>query len=220
MLKQVFYAVFDPRVGPKIISQVPHVIATALSTFPPSEAAAPPASDPAAATAAPTGLFRSTSEHGLNSTKVLFEFSSILDFVIPKPELCGHLITKATRSAKILGFPIRYARFRQDPASANTNLCGKSGNSIVNEAKYHKGMDLYNRNDFVFNVCFVFEREAELSGFEPIVRKVGRTLRDMEVRRERFCLRTWARGLTSPCALRRKPSRSSPGRRRRSRWTT
>lgn len=40
----------------------------------------------------------------------------------------------------------------------------------------------YNRNAFIFNLCFVFEREAELSGFEPIVRKTARILRSMEVR--------------------------------------
>lgn len=40
---------------------------------------------------------------------------------------------------------------------------------------------MYNRNTFSFNVCFVFERDAELSGFEPIVRKTGRTLRLLEV---------------------------------------
>lgn len=62
---------------------------------------------------------------------------------------------------------------------------------------------MYNRNAFVFNLCFVsslagglrtftneelaraakvFERDAELSGFEPVVRKTARTLRTMEVR--------------------------------------
>lgn len=101
---QVLYAVFDPREGPKIVSQVPEgSVATALSTFPaPKAPAVPSAAEPA-----PPGLVRSTSEQGLSSTQVLFDFSSILDFVIPKPELCGHLITKATRTSKILGFPIQ-----------------------------------------------------------------------------------------------------------------
>lgn len=46
---------------------------------------------------------------------------------------------------------------------------------IEDEAKY-------NRNAFIFNLCFVFERDAELSGFEPIVRKTARILQGMEVR--------------------------------------
>lgn len=53
---------------------------------------------------------------------------------------------------------------------------------IFNEEKYHKGRDVYNRNAFIFNLCFVFERDAELSGFEPLVRKTARTLRTLEVR--------------------------------------
>lgn len=37
------------------------------------------------------------------------------------------------------------------------------------------------RNAFIFNLCFVFERDAELASFEPLVRKTARTLRAMEV---------------------------------------
>ncbi|KAL8293073.1 hypothetical protein RQP46_000767 [Phenoliferia psychrophenolica] len=158
-LVAVLYAVFDPREGPKIVCQVPEgSVATALSTFPAPKAPAPPPPTAAEPPLAASGLVRSTSEQGLSSTQVLFDFSSILDFVIPKPELCGHLITKATRTSKILGFPIQ----------------------IVDEAKYNKDKAVYNRNSFMFNLCFVFERDAELSGFEPIVRKTGRTLREME----------------------------------------
>lgn len=42
---------------------------------------------------------------------------------------------------------------------------------------------MYNRNAFIFNLCFVFDRDAELSAFEPVVRKTGRTLRMLEVGR-------------------------------------
>ncbi|KAM0754091.1 nitrogen permease regulator Npr2 [Meredithblackwellia eburnea MCA 4105] len=158
-LVAVLYAVFDPREGPKIVSQVPEgSVATALSTFP-APAVSPTAQAPVEPEAGPShGIYRSTSVEDVSSTQVLFDFSSILDFVIPKPELCGHLVTKATRTSKVLGFPIR----------------------IFDEAKYHKGKEVYNRNAFIFNLCFVFERDAEVSGFEPIVRKAGRTLRDME----------------------------------------
>lgn len=53
------------------------------------------------------GLIKVSSGQGLGNTQVLFDFSSVLEFVIPKPELCGNLITKATRTSKILGFPVR-----------------------------------------------------------------------------------------------------------------
>ncbi|GAA5913180.1 hypothetical protein JCM6882_005810 [Rhodosporidiobolus microsporus] len=156
-----FYSIFDPIVGPRVLHQIPEgSVATALSTFPSrpegqTDAAASTLSPP------PSAGLREGAESGepiVRSNPVLFEFASIIDFVIPKPELCGHLITKATRTSKILGFPVR----------------------IVDEEKYQGGKSLYNRNAFIFNVCFVFERDAELSVFEPVVRKTGRTLRAME----------------------------------------
>ncbi|KAK4053119.1 Nitrogen permease regulator 2 [Microbotryomycetes sp. JL201] len=183
-LVALLYCVFDPVAGPTVVSQVPEgSVATRLSTFPAAAATASAAgaSGPSslatrAASSSPARFSSTANSHvldtnkttdaisksaqhvELNSTQVLFDFSSILDFVIPKPELCGHLITKATRTSKILGFPVR----------------------IVDEEKYHKGKEVYNRNTFTFNVCFVFERDAELSAFEPIVRKLGRTLRQVE----------------------------------------
>ncbi|KAK4058699.1 Nitrogen permease regulator 2 [Microbotryomycetes sp. JL221] len=181
-LVALLYCVFDPVAGPTVVSQVPEgSVATRLSTFPDAHTRASSSdnnkqrpsstsrqqqqqqrgtsSSPARNAVIDSNTVSKQAEHvELNSTKVLFDFSSILDFVIPKPELCGHLITKATRTSKILGFPVR----------------------IVDEDKYHKGKEVYNRNTFTFNVCFVFERDAELSAFEPIVRKLGRTLRQVE----------------------------------------
>lgn len=109
---------FDPRTGPTVVHQVPEgSVATRLSTFPDgSSSATNPLSPTSAAAVPPTtgsnqttdSILRSTSQSvGLSSTQVLFDFSSVLEFVIPKPELCGHLITKATRTSKILGFPVR-----------------------------------------------------------------------------------------------------------------
>ncbi|KWU46349.1 nitrogen permease regulator 2, partial [Rhodotorula sp. JG-1b] len=151
-LVAVFYAVFDPTLGPRVVHQIPEgSVATALSTFP-SRTPTPAALD--AATPATT----TTEAAPTRANPVLFDFSSILDFVIPKPELCGHLITKATRTSKILGFPQR----------------------IVDEEKYHGSKSVYNRNAFIFNVCFVFDRDAELSVYEPVVRKTGRSLSALE----------------------------------------
>lgn len=110
-LVAVLYAVFDPVAGPTIVHQVPEgSVATRLSTFP---SRGDLAHSPEKSAPVPLGPSRTndavvrSAEQGLNSTQVLFDFSSILEFVIPKPELCGHLITKATRTSKIVGFPVR-----------------------------------------------------------------------------------------------------------------
>lgn len=66
--------------------------------------------------------------------------------------LCGHLVTVRTGASKVLGFPCL----------------------IEDEEKYE-------RNIFMFNVCFVFSADAELAGYEPVVRKTGRVLKSMEV---------------------------------------
>ncbi|GAA5992531.1 hypothetical protein JCM10908_000866 [Rhodotorula pacifica] len=156
-LVAVFYAVFDPTLGPRVVHQIPEgSVATALSTFPSRTATPGNGETPAETVSGEPG--DATEPAVVRANPVLFDFSSILDFVIPKPELCGHLITKATRTSKILGFPIR----------------------IVDEEKYHGTKSVYNRNAFIFNVCFVFERDAELSVYEPVVRKTGRTLSALE----------------------------------------
>lgn len=151
---------FDPTVGPRVVHQIPEgSVATALSTIP-SRSETPP-NDPRPSLSPASPANRSVDppdDAAPRANPVLFDFASIIDFVIPKPELCGHLITKATRTSKILGFPVR----------------------IVDEEKYHGSQAVYNRNAFIFNLCFVFERDAELSVYEPVVRKTGRTLREME----------------------------------------
>ena len=42
--------------------------------------------------------------------------------------------------------------------------------------------DKYERNALLFNMCFVFEKEAETESYEQIVRKMARVLRSLEVR--------------------------------------
>lgn len=106
-------AVFDPTLGPRVVHQIPEgSVATALSTFPsrpdtPKDADSPSTLSPAPDTPAQEPDSPATAQPVPRANPVLFDFASILDFVIPKPELCGHLITKATRTSKILGFPVR-----------------------------------------------------------------------------------------------------------------
>ncbi|KIK30921.1 hypothetical protein PISMIDRAFT_86096 [Pisolithus microcarpus 441] len=81
-----------------------------------------------------------------SSNRVLFNFNDISKYVIPSNPLCGRLVICATRNHHIIGFPV----------------------SILGSE--------YKRNYFRFNLCFVFERAADLSCYKPIVRKVGRVL--------------------------------------------
>lgn len=83
----------------------------------------------------------------------LFKFEDISRYVIPPSALCGRLVTCTTRRHQIIGFPVE----------------------LYNEERYE-------RNFFRYNVCFVFERTADLSCYEPIVRKIGRVLTTCEVR--------------------------------------
>ncbi|KAJ8598032.1 nitrogen permease regulator 2 [Rhizopogon salebrosus TDB-379] len=81
-----------------------------------------------------------------SSTRILFNFDDISKYVIPPGELCGRLVICTARKYRVIGFPVLLP-----------------GNN-------------YKRNYFQYNVCFVFERSADLSCYEPIVRKVSRIL--------------------------------------------
>ena len=86
------------------------------------------------------------------SHQPLFKFEDISRYVIPPSPLCGLLVTCTTKNHQIIGFPVE----------------------LFNE-------DRYERNFFRYNVCFVFDRTADLSCYEPIVRKIGRVLTACEV---------------------------------------
>lgn len=137
-IQSVFYAVFDVKQGPKIVFQVPEgLIATAAADSP----------DPAS----PTDFYRPSRLHPppRRHADALFYFDDISKYVIPPSQLCGRLVTCATRNHRIIGFPVE--------------LRGK-----------------YMRNYFRYNLCFVFDRPADLSCYEPIVRKVSRVLSSCE----------------------------------------
>ncbi|KAJ7063398.1 nitrogen permease regulator 2-domain-containing protein [Mycena amicta] len=76
----------------------------------------------------------------------LFSFDDISKYVIPQSQLCGRLVACSTKRHRIMGFPVQ--------------LSGPK----------------YQRNYLRYNLCFVFERGADLSCYEPIVRKVSRVL--------------------------------------------
>jgi hypothetical protein len=117
-LVAVFFAVFDPSQGPRVVLDVP----TGAVTQP-------------------------CPESGLS----LFELTS--DYLIPKRALCGRLVSIALRRHKLLGAPVL----------------------IDNEERYLRGQ-------FIFNIGFVFAREAELAAYEPLVKKAARVFQSLEAR--------------------------------------
>jgi hypothetical protein len=196
-IQSVFYAVFDVKHGPKIVYQVPEdLIASSggLSTSSTNSPLVPPTpsaellspdlqslySQPPSATTSisnsggtSNGVSSRTSStsvvspvelrppyRNLSSPQVrcgsaqraLFNFDDIHKYVIPPSALCGRLVICSTKDHRIIGFPVA--------------LKGRH----------------YERNYFRYNICFVFERGADLSCYEPIVRKVSRVMTACEVR--------------------------------------
>jgi len=183
----VFYAVFDVKQGPKIVYQVPEGLISTTSNGPssnmpgpsvpptPSVETSPVASsiNPAAnesglneltsrnsssSLVSPTEYYRpgirqppSPQKRTASLQRTLFNFNDISMFIIPHPTLCGRLVTCSTIHHRIIGFPVE-----------------------LNSGQYR-------RNYFRFNLCFVFDREADLSCYEPVVRKVSRVLKSCEV---------------------------------------
>ncbi|KAI8138520.1 nitrogen permease regulator 2 [Fennellomyces sp. T-0311] len=91
---------------------------------------------------------------GTNVPRPLIDFEAIREYIIPKPQLYKRLVTISTDKYKIMGCPV----------------------AINNHEKYQSI-----RNEFRFNLCFVFERSAETSSYEAVVRKLARVLEVLEV---------------------------------------
>ena len=184
-ISSVFFAVLHLEEGPKIVYQVPEGLITTpprsfgsqpnsdLSTSVPSPPSINTSNTPTS-TVSPTRppLCHSTSKAQALSTTgssqlsttgtaggggggggpaPLFEFELISQFTIPQAELCGRLMICTTRKHRIVGFPI-----------------------ILKGAHYWRGM-------FQYNLCFVFQRDLDVSPYEPVVRKVARVLTVCEV---------------------------------------
>ncbi|KAF9128884.1 Nitrogen permease regulator 2 [Mortierella sp. 14UC] len=86
----------------------------------------------------------------LSKTSPLVDFDSISEYLIPKVELCAKLVTISTPTCKVIGYPI--------------NLEHKK----------------FQRNALMFNLAFVFDKDAEISSYEPVVRKMARVLKALE----------------------------------------
>lgn len=170
--EQLFYATFDPRLGPIVQHQVPEDLITSRSRT----------GDDALSQATSRSRSRSRSRARLNlefkspprsrshsrsssisdDEDALLDFAPISEYVIPKKSLHGKLVTMLTTSRlegeteeyRIMGFP-----------------------AIITD----EGGGRYKRNEYMWNLCFVFHASSSLEAFEPVVRKVGRILKAAEV---------------------------------------
>lgn len=177
-IQSVFYAVFDVQKGPKIVYQVPEgLIATGGPSGPPLGSVFPsapptPSVETPPSIQTPSAASRNSSislvspleqrpnsrnlnspqhkQRSVSSNRVLFNFDDISKYVIPPSALCGRLVTCATKHYRVVGHPVA--------------LEGEQ----------------YERNYFYYNLCFVFERSADVSCYDPIVRKVNRVLTSCE----------------------------------------
>lgn len=86
--------------------------------------------------------------------KTLIDFEAISEYIIPKKQLYKRLVTICTNGYKVMGCPV----------------------VLHDHEKYR-----HFRNEFRFNLCFVFEQDAETSSYEAVVRKLSRVFEGLEL---------------------------------------
>ncbi|WWC66589.1 uncharacterized protein I206_100492 [Kwoniella pini CBS 10737] len=187
----LFYAHFDPTLGPVVQHQVPENLITsraiiesdtrsrsrsksrsrsrARSRAPASASALTNSSTNAPARgrqlSPPIQSFSANSRSSSTSSTgksglALLNFGLISEYVIPKKSLHGRLVTLLTtgldederKEYRVMGFP--------------NVMTGEGGR--------------YKRNEYMWNLCFVFHASSSLEAFEPVVRKCARILRSAE----------------------------------------
>ena len=176
-IQSVFYAVFDLRQGPKIVYQVPEgLIAVSNSGGNASSTSLSSSSSPAHST--PSG----EAEIEVSGRTSRGSSSSIRSPVERRPN-SRNLESPVKRSSS------NRTLFNFDDISSyvipRSALCGRL---VICSTRKHRIIGFpvelrgdYERNYFRYNLCFVFERSADLSCYEPIVRKVSRVLTACEV---------------------------------------
>ncbi|KZV72939.1 NPR2-domain-containing protein [Peniophora sp. CONT] len=177
-IQSVFYAVFDVRQGPKIVYQVPEGL---IATAPGPTSASSSNSGSYASSPVPTAPH---SEANSRASSISVAVVSPTTPSIPsRPESRFKFSPRRAPSASL-----GRALFNFDDVSKYiipaSPLCGRL---VVCNARQSKIIGFpselsgnYERNYFRFNVCFVFDRSADLSCYEPIVRKVSRVLATCE----------------------------------------
>ncbi|KAF8798191.1 NPR2-domain-containing protein [Phlegmacium glaucopus] len=179
-IQSVFYAVFDVRQGPKIEYQVPEGL-IAVPAAGPASAVNGNSSLPSTPSSDTPPLLPTLSiGNGLTSRNSSTSLVSPTDYYRPGGRHFTSL-QKHSNSSQHTLFNFNDISMYVIPPPA---LCGRlvtcstRRHRIIGFPVELKGK--YARNYFRYNLCFVFEREADLSCYEPIVRKVSRVLKSCE----------------------------------------
>ncbi|KAK9479716.1 nitrogen permease regulator 2 [Lipomyces japonicus] len=80
----------------------------------------------------------------------LIDFESINSYIIPKPQLCNKPLTLRANNYRIVSHPV------------------------------HIWNSDYARNSFLFSFCFVFDKNADISAYLPVVRKLSKMFQALE----------------------------------------
>ncbi|KNC99135.1 nitrogen permease regulating protein NPR2 [Spizellomyces punctatus DAOM BR117] len=155
LLLAIFYSEFHPTQGPKVTFEVPENFVTSASASSTSHGASTAISLQSAQTSnSSPSLPPATLMSQPSAPEPILDFDSISEYIIPKPELCNRLVTISTPYYKLMGYPVS-----------------------IKDQKYE-------RNALLFNLCFVFEKDANTISYEQVVRKMARVLKSLEVESE------------------------------------
>jgi nitrogen permease regulator 2-like protein len=180
-IQSVFYAVFDVRQGPKLVYQVPEglIASGLLNTNVPYSP-----STPSALPATPSVEFDSPPFMGRRSPSLTVATPLPAQALRPGKPSPRSFLSPPKRSSSTSRTLFNFdevSRYVIPPSA----LCGRL---LKFATKRHRVVGFpvelhgdYPRNYFRYNLCFVFERTADLSCYEPVVRKIARVLTSCEV---------------------------------------
>ena len=160
-LQSVFYARFDELRGPEIAYQVPEGLIASSAGLISSSGTSP---TPSASSRASSIIFAHqpdrSSESRVKSSPHKSHFSSSNRTLLNFDDISKYIIAQSPLCGRLVTCAAGIYKVLGFPVE----LLGK-----------------YERNYFRFNICFVFDASADLSCYEPIVRKVNRVLTACEV---------------------------------------
>ncbi|WWC86053.1 uncharacterized protein L201_000924 [Kwoniella dendrophila CBS 6074] len=124
--------------------------------------------------------------HSNNSNRndmTILNFGLVSEYVIPKKSLHGRLVTLLTQglSTNSTNYHNNGRRQNRDDILINDEGNNKVEYRIMGFPNVIIGESgRYKRNEYMWNLCFVFHSSSSLEAFEPVVRKCARILRSAE----------------------------------------
>jgi nitrogen permease regulator 2-like protein len=181
-IQSVFYSVFDLRQGPKIVYQVPEgLIAVPSAGGGLASSISGVMSSAPSSTSLSSAASSEIADNGVPNSRN--SSSSLMSPVSHRPGSRGlHSPKKRSTSSNRILFnfdDISKYVIPPSPLCGRLVTCATRNCRIIGVPVELRGN--YERNYFRYNLCFVFERTADLSCYEPIVRKVSRVLTSCEV---------------------------------------